>query len=893
MGVTKSQAIKNFLSVRTIPDLAELYSLEMECQVNVARGIGERTEGNYKGRRWCGWTDGLTVWKPFRIPYNANVKPNFTDHKIGFDIAEHAEGIGMTGWDWENRCSRWVAFDFDAIVGHSDKHSKTLTNEQLLAVQDAACAIEWVTVRKSTSGKGLHLYVFLDGVPTANHCEHQALARSVIGLMSAITCFDFISKVDICGGNMWIWHRKMKDTDGLALIKQGETLNEPPPNWRDHVKVVTKRQRKTLPQQIEETGLEDNFMELSGQRPRVPLDAEHKKLIDWFRDNKALWWWDNDHHMLVTHTLWLKKAFDALGFRGIYETASQGGNLNEQNCFAFPLRRGAWTVRRYSQGVAEHESWDQDSNGWTRCFYNRAPDLATAARAFGGMEDPAGGFVFRCASDAAMAAEKLGIILNIGTKQAGRKAKVKAHKDGRRIVFEVDHDSMDAGDEMEGWLFKKNWTKIETPHTPEATEPDDLGNYDEFVRHLVTPGDEDAGWQIKSNNQWRNEPLNHVKAALAFMGFSGKDISQIVGSAVFKAWKDVNLPFQPEYPGDRQWNRNAAQLRFVPSQDKDELTFEHWQMILNHCGAGLDEAVQQHPWCRTNGILTGADYLKCWIASIFQHPTEPLPYLFFYGPQNSGKSIFHEALRLLLTKGYKRADVALTSSSAFNGELDGAIVCVIEEIDMGKDRQAYNRMKDWILSSEISIHYKGKTPFHAVNTTHWVQCANKHTYCPIFPGDSRIVMCYVPDLSPLDMIAKKKMVVLLEKEASDFLADIMALEIPESPDRFHIPPVFTGDKHMAEQLNQTPLERFLEEHCKPAAGYMIQFKQFHERFMEWIEADEVKNWGKIKTSRAMPPQYPKARVRGTSQVTIGNIAWVKQEIEEKARLNIRDGYLES
>ena len=48
-----------------------------------------------------------------------------------------------------------------------------------------------------------------------------------------------------------------------------------------------------------------------------------------------------------------------------------------------------------------------------------------------------------------------------------------------------------------------------------------------------------------------------------------------------------------------------------------------------------------------------------------------------------------------MTRGYKRADVALQSSSAFNGELEGAILCVIEEIDMGRDQQAYNRMKDW------------------------------------------------------------------------------------------------------------------------------------------------------------------------------------------------------
>ena len=893
-SVLKTVAIKNFLTVRTHADLAGLYNMGMECQVNVAQGDGQRVDGTYKGRQWHGWSDGITTWKSFRIPYNANSKPSFEDHNIKFDLDTHAEGIGMTGWDWQNLKSRWVAYDFDAIVGHSDKHTKTLTNEEMQAVQDAACEIEWVTVRKSTSGKGLHLYVFLDDISTSNHNEHAALARSILGMMSAITGFDFVSKVDICGGNMWVWHRKMRGTEGLSLIKQGTTLEEPPKNWRDHIKVVTKRRRKNLPQDIQDADQEDPFMELSGQRPHVPLDAEHKKLIDWLRTQNALWWWDQDHHMLVTHTLWLKRAFDALSMKGIYDTASDGTNLNEQNCFCFPLRRGAWVVRRYGQGTGERESWEQDSNGWTRCFYNRAPDLATAARAFGGMEDPKGGFVFRCASDAGLAAEKLGIHLNIGTKQAGRKTKIKEHKDGRRLIFEVEHDGHDSGEEMEGWfLDKSTWHKIETPNVPDAMEPDDIANFDDFVRHLVTPNNEDTGWMIKSNNQWRAEPLNHVRAALGYMNFTTKEINKIIGSAVFKAWKDVNLPFQPEYPGDRQWNRNAAQLRYVPTQDKDEPSYPHWLKILEHCGSGLNDEVQRHPWCKANGILTGADYLKCWVASLFQHPTEPLPYLFFYGPQNSGKSIFHECLSLLLTKGYRRADVALQNSSAFNAELEGAIICVIEEIDMGKDRMAYNRMKDWMLADDILIHMKGKTPYQVQNTTHWIQCANDHNYCPIFPGDSRIVMLYVPPLDPTNMIPKKQLKILLQKEAPDFLAAVMSLEIPPSPDRFHVPPVFTGDKAMVQRLNQTPLETFVEEQCKVAPGYMIPFKDFHDKFMEWIEADEVRNWGKIKTSRNLPPQYPKARVHGTSQVTIGNIAWKDQVVEVRPRLVIRGEYLET
>src|SRR5690606_33656401 len=103
-----------------------------------------------------------------------------------------------------------------------------------------------------------------------------------------------------------------------------------------------------------------------------------------------------------------------------------------------------------------------------------------------------------------------------------------------------------------------------------------------------------------------------------------------------------------------------------------------------------------------------------------------LPYLFLYGPQGSGKSIFHEALSLLVTKGIVRADAALISQSGFNGELVSAVLCVIEETDLRQNKTiAYNRIKDWVTGKTINIHVKGGTPYSAANMTHWLQCANE------------------------------------------------------------------------------------------------------------------------------------------------------------------------
>ena len=1200
---TKSNAIKNFLNQMTHKDLANLYSINMECQVNVAQDGGERVDGEFKGRKWLGWTDGATTWKPFRIPYKAYSEPEYTDTEIRFDLAEHAEGIGMTGWDWKNLCSKWVAFDFDAIVGHSEKHSSKLTNVELEEIRESLSNVDWITIRKSTSGTGLHIYVFLDDIPTENHNEHAALARSILGKMSAIVGYDFESKVDVCGGNMWVWHRKMQNTDGLELIKQGTVLSDVPPNWRDHLKVVTKRRRKNLPQNVDQL---DAFEELTGQYPKIRLDDEHRKLINYLSETEAMWWWDQDHHMLVTHTWYLQKARNDLNLRGFFKTNSDGQDLNEQNCFSgdteiitregiktlkelqgknvellvetfnglrwvkssiksfgqqetipiqfgdgsvvrttknhgwlfkdpnsnkidpylrkyttelkpgktelplaiqdlpkidwegfahgfvfgdgwlvhnksgnsqcnvalfgtkeevlnillkfgdetiqkingsptkmvlglpdtwkdvpidctknyalgfilgliaadgfvsdhsqifqsdyenlvqikrlatyaglrtypiryygigsyrnaktnyafsithtnltkdyfvksdqrskfikresrfitiknidyndfkteevfcaqvpkyhnftlansvitgncfcHPLRRGAWVVRRYSQGCQEHESWDQDSGGWTRTFLNKDPDLATAARAYGGIEDPKGGFQFREAELAIQAAGLLGVSFKVANPLLSRKTKLKEHKDGR-LVVEVERDDQDRADEMSDWLPKgKNWERVFN-HKITSSNEVEVGNYDDIIRHLVTESGEDYGWMIQSGGEWRFEPLSHVRVALSSMGLAYKEIQSILGSSVFRCWKVVNKPFQPEYPGDRQWNRNAAQLKFLPTQDKEDLNYPTWLKILRHCGSGIDEFIKDNPWAKANGILDGADYLKCWIASLFQEPIEPLPYLFFYGPQNSGKSILHEALDLLLTKGYKRADAALISQTGFNAELEGSIICVVEETDLRKNKTAYNRIKDWVTSRQLLIHPKGKTPYHVPNTSHWIQCSNDHQSAPPFSGDTRITMVHVDNLEPEQLIPKKELIPQLEKEAPDFLAEILNLEIPPSNDRLNVPALATDDKRIVENLNKTQLQLFIEDRCREVPGCMIKVSEFFDQFREWLDPDELHRWSKIRIGRELPPQFPKGRNHKDGQFYIGNLWWRDTQMPKNrpSRIKLSGEFLE-
>ena len=1183
MNPTKTEAIKAFLQVSTWPDLAALYSYEMEVQVNVAQDGGDRisSEG-FKGRKSHGYSDGLTTWKSFRIPWKAYSKPEYDDFKINFDLAEHTDAIGLTGWDWVNKKSLWVAFDFDAISGHSN----ALTDPELEAVKEAACKIPWVTVRKSTSGSGLHLYVFLN-VPTENHTEHAALARAILSKMSATAGFDFKSKIDCCGGVMWVWARK-KTEEGLRLIKEGVILDDIPINWRDHLVVIKGTRKKNLPQFIKEEEISE-FEEVTGQRVHTRLDSEHQKLLDYLTENHT-YWWDSDHWMAVTHTSGLKQAHKDLKLSGIFDTVATGkeqgdhncfsgeteiltregprlikdiakdglaylyvhtlngmkwmkcevksfglqetvpikfgnrsivratlnhewyyctkydykinlgrkkktyelrtGNHGESlslasttlpeidwggyahgfvygdgwfvnnqgktvcsvrlfkrdkdllkllarygnpgdtyieghgyipqinqlpddwkhlpenpaksyalgfvlgllnadghidkrgsitifqsdfgaiqeirklaiyaglrtrnirlhtenppfkpenpgwafsiesynltkdhflrqdhkknfkkrkkcftttvssinfddkikeevfcaivpgyhnftlangiitsNCFMFPLAHppGAWVVRRYTPGIQETLSWEQDQKGYTKCLFNVDPSLKIAAQAQGGMEDKKGIYHFNTATAAIKTAELLGVKLKLPEWAGQHKAKLTQHKDGRLIV-NFERKSTDKYDDIVGWREDKTqWEKI---FNAQLSQPNDseITNYDPLVRHITNENGDDFGWVLKTAKKWNNEPYTHIRIALKALDLSDAEINRILGNCVLESWTLVTEPFQDEYLGNRQWNRNASQFKHSPKEGK----FPTWEKVLNQCGEGLNEAILEDGWCKANSILTGADYLKIWIASLFQFPKEQLPYLFFYSKEErTGKSTFHEAIGSLITKGYIRADAALISSSGFNGELENAVLCAVEETNLQKIAAARNRIKDWVTSSTILIHPKGKTPYQITNTTHFVQTGNSVNECPIFTGDSRIVMVHVPVIDLLDMIPKKQLHLQLEQEAGAFLNELLELELPPTDDRLNVPVVDTAIKIETAESNRTALEVFLDEEVYHVPGAVVLYSNLFTKFQEWLDPNEIHLWSKIKFGRELPSKYPKGRYEN-SQFHVGNLSF--------------------
>lgn len=887
----KSEVIKAFLKAKARTDLAELYNKDMEVQVNVLQGRGQRIETGAPGTKsGIAFSDGIETWFNMRIPSKAMTEPVDNDSHMKFDLEEHVEGIGMTGWDWKNKLSRWVAYDFDAMMGHSEKHTKKLTDAQLQEIQKTVTDLPFVTIRRSTSGKGIHLYVMLEPVPTANHTEHAALARSILSYISGITGYPFTDKVDIAGGNMWVWHRKNYNqdkslNDGLSLVRQGGLFpaSKIPPNWRDHLAVITRKSNRVTPNF--EGILPEIFEELSGQRSKVKLDEDHRKLIKWLDEKGYPGHWDQDNHMLTTHTYYLAEAHRELKFLGEFQTNSTGrGAGADINCFMFPIRGGAWAVRRFGNGTGEHKSWTQDGKSWTRCYFNRDTGLDDVARLYDAVELESGGYQFPTVEGCKAGLLKLGVTVSLNESFNRRIMRVRELRNDYKLAISFPQMEGDRSDDTDGWIAeRKFWKRLY--NNPRGGLPDEaisLGDYDDMVRHIISEAGEDLGWMVNTDDQgWRHEPINHVRLFLQGKGIGKKDIEIILGRAVSQAWLVVTKPFESEYPGDRQWNRSKARFRIIPTLDGEALSFPTWRRVLAHCGKSLDESISQHPWCKSNGVTTGADYIHLWLACLVKHPQQPLPYLGLYGPQDSGKSTLHEAFcQLILDGGYMDGALALLSGGGFNGELQGSILCTLEEVDLRKPA-VYQRVKEWVTSAQIAVHIKGQTPYKAPNYTHWLHCVNERDYLPTFSGDTRLTVMFVDSIPDNEKIPKRDLWTMLQKEAPDFLAALLATDIPDSRDRLMLPVIRTADKEAAEFSSMTPVQQFLADKTFKVMGGHIAAEDILTAFQNWIGPEEALNWSKQKLGKEMPTEIPRGRIsaKGPSdqRTYYGNISFNPDE----------------
>jgi hypothetical protein len=387
------------------------------------------------------------------------------------------------------------------------------------------------------------------------------------------------------------------------------------------------------------------------------------------------------------------------------------------------------------------------------------------------------------------AVEALGHQLTVPKLLQGRKGVLRRHRSKLVAAYPATDD--DPG--IRGWSRQKSkWERVVGKIEPEET----IEQLDTWLRCLETPQSRHAGWAfLKEDGTWAmsNTTSNAKLVALYVTRKPKGEVEAIMGHCERHPHKIVSVPFAPvELPG-RRWNLDAPQWRFDPVPGEHP----HWDIVLDHIGQSLT------PYLRFDWAKTGGDYLRTIIASILREPFAPTPYLFLFGPENSGKSIFHEAFDLLVTKGVVKADRALTSRSDFNGELAGCVLAVVEEKDISQCPGAHAKIKEAVTALKLSIRKMYVESFEIDNCVHWVQCANSPLACPKFPGDSRIQPIYVGP--PERDIPKSVLLAALQEEAPAFLHTIKHVTLPPLTGRLRIPLVETEHSKQLEARNTDPV----------------------------------------------------------------------------------------
>ena len=139
-----SEALRNFLNARKTPANADL--IERWSSAWKPRSTWRPATASPWPASGPPTPTGPITWHSIRIPKDANSEPSWNDYKLSFSFDRARRRDRLTGWDWQARRSRWVAFDFDAFTGHAK--GVGISDEDLEKVKEAAMQLPYVEVRQ-------------------------------------------------------------------------------------------------------------------------------------------------------------------------------------------------------------------------------------------------------------------------------------------------------------------------------------------------------------------------------------------------------------------------------------------------------------------------------------------------------------------------------------------------------------------------------------------------------------------------------------------------------------------------------------------------------------------------------------------------------------------------
>ncbi len=666
---------------------------------------------------------------------------------------------GTAFWKWSARKQHSVGIDIDA----DDNHAAGLESAKLEEALDAAQRVPWWEVRRSSGGKGLHVFPqFSQPVDVATRAEASALAHAVLTLASREAAFDFKAAKDCAGGNMWIFKADAPPT-AYEVIKPATQSLDPdalPPGWR-----LVPQARK---------------QKIDFAPSTVPLCPEHLKVEGHIKDIGTTIWVP-DVGCYHVHTYALQQASREHEYRGFFATESAGTELSKPNAYMFPLPGGGFLVKRFGD-AREHSSWFDGPNGQYALLDVEASfDKAVAQFS---TNKTTKGHAFTRDNLLAML-RATGVDMPIPESFSERTFFVKAAKDEVQIAVE----RLDSDAAVEDWTSTGGqWQRsYRMPLTPPAFGEAAVIRGSAIVR-AVSTDTESSKWCINTDGVWVGTTAGEVGNVLDSINAWP---TKTMGRMRQKPYWLVFEPFQPEYLSRRRWNHEAPQLACQPADVADDTPT--WDAVFDHLGGGLDDDVAADEVCQSRGIASGAHYLKLWTKLLIEKPQQRTPYLFLTSRQNNtGKTSLGASICHLINPGVAEInEEALVDK--FTGELEGKVLCLIEELDLrDKRNKAYSTLKRVLTSKTLTIRRMRTDAYNVPNFTHFIHTANDANFVPCETEDMRIIMINVPPITTL--IESLKFEEGIKREAPSMLRKLLDIPLVEPCGRFWLPVVQTSLK---------------------------------------------------------------------------------------------------
>ena len=160
------------------------------------------------------------------------------------------------------------------------------------------------------------------------------------------------------------------------------------------------------------------------------------------------------------------------------------------------------------------------------------------------------------------------------------------------------------------------------------------------------------------------------------------------------------------------WEKFPVQLMPSVTNEKTKLGLD-W--FLNHINVMVDY----------NEIH--ANFVKMWIAQMFQYPENKSIHLIFVGLEGSGKGTFTRFFETLMGGAHRCwecTDPQEHIFGKFNDMMKKAFLVILNEADKSGTYNANNKMKALITEPTINIQPKGKTSFTMKSCHRWMSFSN-------------------------------------------------------------------------------------------------------------------------------------------------------------------------